>query len=116
LRLLFRGKLRFYLLGYGVGVHFVVLGGFFERVAGLRLCPGCVEKDGLDKKLSEFAFLASSIGRLPSLKSRSLECGHFEGFAWDIIDGKLGWRSDFDRFLWSVLFDFPGFTFDRMGL
>ena len=40
LRLLFRGKLRFDLLGDGVGVHFVMLGGVFERLAGLRLRPG----------------------------------------------------------------------------
>ena len=57
LRLLFRGKLRSDLLGDGVGVHLVVLGGVFERLAGLRLRPGCVENDGLDEKLSEFAFL-----------------------------------------------------------
>jgi hypothetical protein len=37
LRFLFRGKLRFDLLGNGVGVHLVVLGGVFERLTSLRL-------------------------------------------------------------------------------
>jgi len=40
LRFLFRGKLRFDLLGNSVGVHFVMQGGVFERFAGLRLRPG----------------------------------------------------------------------------
>jgi hypothetical protein len=40
LRFLFRGKLRFDLLGNGVGVHLVVLGGVFERLTSLRLRPG----------------------------------------------------------------------------
>ena len=48
LRLLFRGKLRFDLLGDRVGVHLVVLSGVFERLASLRLSPGCVENHGLD--------------------------------------------------------------------
>jgi hypothetical protein len=33
---------------------------------------------------------------LPSPEARGLLRGHFEGFAWGIIDGDLGWGFVFD--------------------
>jgi len=38
--------------------------------------------------------LAFEFGWLPSFEARSLFRGHFEGFAWSIIDLNLGWRSN----------------------
>jgi hypothetical protein len=42
--------------------------------------------------------------------------GHFEGFAWGIIHGDLGWRSVLDGFVWNALFAVRGFTLGRKGL
>jgi hypothetical protein len=44
--------------------------------------------------------LAFEFGWLPSLEAQRLHRWHFDHLAWGIIDGNLGWRSNFN-ILWA---------------
>jgi hypothetical protein len=53
---------------------------------------------------------------LPSPEARSLLRWHFEGFAWGIIDGDLGWGFVFDDFSVNDFVIVRDFLIDRNGL
>jgi hypothetical protein len=65
---------------------------------------------------TQYKYLPSSVGCLPSLEAWSLHCRHFKDFAWGIIDGDLGWGFVFHGLSANDFVIFCDFLIGRKGL